>query len=54
MIETLIAMLTTLFVGLKLLDLITWSWWLVLAPLWGYILLVVLVLTLVIWVRVVR
>ena len=26
--------LTVLFVGLKLTDVIAWSWWLVLAPLW--------------------
>lgn len=29
-----LSMLTVLFVGLKLTDVIAWSWWLVLAPLW--------------------
>jgi hypothetical protein len=28
-------MLTVLFIGLKLTGYITWSWWWVLAPLWG-------------------
>ena len=28
-------LLTVLFVGLKLCDKINWSWWWVLAPLWG-------------------
>lgn len=27
--------LTLLFIGLKLTGYIAWSWWLVLAPLWG-------------------
>jgi hypothetical protein len=37
MIKIFMAMLTTLFVALKLLGVsvvATWSWWLVLAPLW--------------------
>jgi hypothetical protein len=29
-----IYLLTTLFIGLKLLGSITWSWWWVLSPLW--------------------
>ena len=29
-----LAMLTILFIGLKLCEVIAWSWWLVLAPLW--------------------
>lgn len=28
-------LLTVLFVGLRLCDKINWSWWWVLAPLWG-------------------
>lgn len=31
----LLGMLTLLFIGLKLTHQIGWSWWLVLAPLWG-------------------
>lgn len=30
-----LGLLTVLFVGLKLTGYIAWSWWLVLAPLWG-------------------
>lgn len=30
-----IGLLTLLFIGLKLGNVITWSWWWVLAPLWG-------------------
>jgi hypothetical protein len=30
----LFGMLTVLFVGLKLTEVIAWSWWLVLAPMW--------------------
>lgn len=29
-----LAMLTILFIGLKLCEVIAWSWWWVLAPLW--------------------
>lgn len=29
-----VGMLTILFIGLKLADLIQWSWWWVLSPLW--------------------
>ena len=32
---SLCSLLTVLFVGLKLCDKINWSWWWVLAPLWG-------------------
>jgi len=32
---SLCTLLTVLFVTLKLCDKITWSWWLVLSPLWG-------------------
>jgi len=30
-----IPLLTVLFIGLKLVGSITWSWWWVLSPLWG-------------------
>ena len=30
-----IGLLTILFIGLKLTNQITWSWWWVLAPIWG-------------------
>ena len=33
-LELLLALLTVLFVGLKLTHQITWSWWWVLAPVW--------------------
>jgi len=33
----LLALLTVLFVGLKLCNQITWSWWLVLSPLYLYL-----------------
>lgn len=36
------SLLTVLFIGLKLCGVIAWSWWLVLAPLWGGALLSVL------------
>ena len=32
---SLCSLLTVLFVGLKLCDKINWSWWWVLAPIWG-------------------
>lgn len=35
--------LTILFIGLKIADIITWSWWWVFAPMWGSVLLVGLV-----------
>ena len=37
-------LLTVLFIGLKLTNFITWSWWLVLAPLWGPIVFALLLL----------
>lgn len=30
-----LGMLTILFIGLKLTNYVTWSWWWVLSPLWG-------------------
>lgn len=35
--QLILPMLFVLFVGLKLMGYITWSWWLVTAPLWGAI-----------------
>ena len=37
-----LGMLTILFIGLKLTGYITWSWWWVLAPLWGGLAVVIL------------
>jgi hypothetical protein len=37
--------LTVLFIGLKLTNVITWSWWWVLSPIWISLLLAVVILT---------
>lgn len=37
-----VGLLTILFIGLKLTGNITWSWWWVLSPIWGVVLLVIL------------
>ena len=37
-----IGLLTILFIGLKLGEVITWSWWLVLLPLYGSVILYLL------------
>jgi hypothetical protein len=42
-----LGLLAVLFIGLKLTGYITWSWWWVLAPLWGGLALVLVVLLLV-------
>lgn len=42
MMNLLAVLLTVLFVGLKLVGIIAWSWWLVLLPLYGLVLGVVL------------
>jgi hypothetical protein len=34
-------LLTVLFIGLKLTEVIAWSWWLVLAPMWIPIIIVI-------------
>ncbi len=34
-----VGLLTILFIGLKLTGFITWSWWLILSPLWATFLL---------------
>ena len=40
-------MLTILFIGLKLTECITWSWWLVLSPLWiSFALLIIILIVL--------
>jgi len=35
-----VGFLTILFIALKLLGVISWAWWIVLAPMWGSIILV--------------
>jgi len=40
-------MLTILFIGLKLANIIAWSWWWVLSPLWISFVLIVLILVIV-------
>jgi hypothetical protein len=45
-----IGCLTLIFITLKLLDKITWSWWMVLSPLWiglGTVILVLLIIIIV-------
>ncbi len=42
--------LLIVFITLKLLGLVTWSWWIVLVPFWIWLGLVVLVITLELWV----
>ena len=37
-------LLTVLFVGLKLTNVITWSWWWVLSPIWISFLLLIIIL----------
>ena len=39
-----LGLLQVLFIGLKLTEVITWSWWWVLAPLWAPFALVLLIL----------
>ena len=38
-------LLTVLFVGLKLTNVITWSWWWVLSPIWISFLLLIIILS---------
>lgn len=45
-----LGLLALLFIGLKLGGVITWSWWLVTAPLWGSIVIFLLVLAVALWV----
>lgn len=44
-------LLAILFIGLKLAGFINWSWWWVLAPLWGPFVLIVLVIAVIVAVR---
>lgn len=39
-----LTLLTVLFIGLKLTGYIDWSWWWVLAPLWGQFVLVLVII----------
>ena len=39
--------LTLIFIVLKLVDVIAWSWWLVLLPMWGPLLIVVILIIIV-------
>lgn len=41
--------LTILFIALKLLGVISWAWWIVLAPLWGSMILGFVVLFIILW-----
>ena len=40
-----------LFVGLRLFDIISWSWWWVLAPLWIQFILVILIVLFIVIIR---
>jgi len=40
--------LTLIFIVLKLVDVIAWSWWLVLLPMWG-LLLILIAVALIVW-----
>ena len=43
-------LLTILFIGLRLLDVIDWSWWIVLSPLWiGFGAFLLLVAAVLLW-----
>ena len=42
-------LLTILFIGLKLTGYITWSWWLVLSPIWITFLIVMVIFVVAIW-----
>lgn len=41
--QLILPMLFVLFVGLKLMGYIAWSWWLVTAPLWGGMILAIVI-----------
>ena len=38
-----LSLLTLLFIGLKLTNFIDWSWWWIIAPLWGPVLIFILI-----------
>jgi len=46
-----VGLLTTAFIMLKLCDVISWSWWLVLSPVLISIVIIVAVILLVIWAK---
>ena len=43
--------LTILFVAFKLLNIITWSWWWVLSPIWVSIIICILLFLLILWAK---
>jgi hypothetical protein len=47
-------LLTTLFIALKLTNVITWSWWWILAPMWIPIILFILCLIIIFCVGIVK
>ena len=47
-------LLALMFIGLKLSGLITWSWWWVLAPLWGPVALVILMFAFILLVAILK
>lgn len=48
-------LLTILFIGLKLTEVITWSWWWVIAPMWlGAVLAVLFAVAFAIYLRVIK
>ncbi len=44
------SLLAIVFITLKLTDYIDWSWWWVLSPIWGSILLVIIILIIIGWI----
>jgi len=44
-------LLTIVFITLKLLDKIDWSWWWVLSPIWISIVIFLIVFTFVVWIK---
>ena len=50
-----LGMLAILFIGLKLADVIDWSWWWVLSPLWiGFVIVAVIVVLAIAWIGAVK
>ena len=46
-----LGMLAILFIGLKLADVIDWSWWWVLSPLWiGFAIIAVIIVIAILWI----
>jgi len=44
-----LGVLLAVFIGLKLANVIDWSWWLVLAPLWFEIIILIIVVIVLLW-----